>query len=260
MKRRDNDSGKMMSLQNLQTQLRDVKLRIALLEAARQENETAAAHFDTLPPDAPERLEEQAFRVRTEEKTLSLIRREERKSQRAQRFQGIHTVMRFVAAVLLISFLGLGTAMAFSPALRVTVMRLLYRVTPQYTEISLVQDEGASFDVPADWSGNYFPAYIPPEYTFYSVSGTKSIRAAIYVGEGDHILRFYENDEGVEGNIDTENYELSNIEIRGLPVLLATKAGKSRVVWSEGNRLFVIMITEDADTAIRIAQSVTIIK
>ena len=249
-----------MSLHNLQNQLGDIKLRIALLEAARQEDETEAARLDALAPDAPERKEEQAFHVRTQEKTLGLIRREERRSQKAQRFQGIHTVMRFVAAVLLISFLGLGTAMAFSPALRVTVMRLLYRVTPQYTEISLVQDEGASFDVPADWSGNYFPAYIPQDYAFYGIAGTSSIRDAVFVAEGERILRFNENDRSVESNIDTEGYEVREIEIHGQSALLATKEGKSKIVWSEADRYFVLTITEVAETAIKIAQSVTIIK
>ena len=260
MKRRDNNSREMMSLQNLQTQLCDDKLRIALLEAARQEDETAAAHFNTLPPDAPERLEEQAFFNRTQENTLRLIRREEHKSQRTQRLQGIHQVIRFVAAILLISFLSLGTSMAFSPALRVTVMRLLYRVTPQYTEISLVQDEGASFDVPADWGGNYFPAHIPQDYAYYWIAGTSSIRDAVFVADGEKMMRFNENDQSVESNIDTEGYEVREIEIHGQSALLATKEGKSKIVWSEADRYFILTVTEDAETAIKIAQSVTIIK
>ena len=260
MKRGKSHGEDRVNLQGLQNQLSDIKLLIALLAAAQQDDETETTRLDTLAPDAPERIEEVAFIARTQEKTLGLIRRETHKLLRTERLHGMQKIMRIAAVLVLISFLSLGTAMAVSPGLRVQVMRLLFRVTPQYTEISYVPDEKASFEVPQEWTGNYYPAYIPDEYSFYGIAGTGSMRDAVYVAQDNKILRFSENDQSVEANIDTEGYAVREIEIHGQSALLATKEGKSKIVWSEADRYFILTVTEDAETAIKIAQRVTIIK
>ena len=75
---------------------------------------------------------------------------------------------------------------------------------------------------------------------------------------GDRILRFNENDRSVESNIDTEGYEVWEIEIHGRPAQLAAKEGKSKLVWSEADRFFILTVTEDAETAIKIGMTLTL--
>lgn len=140
MKHREESSKETMSLQNLQTQLSDIKLRTALLEYAGQEDEESTAYFDKLPKDSPMLIEEIAFFSRTTEKTLRLIRMEDRKLKRLKSFSRFQKIMKYAALLLLISFLSLGTAMAVSSDLRIQALRLLYRVTPQYTEVSYVPE------------------------------------------------------------------------------------------------------------------------
>lgn len=42
-------------------------------------------------------------------------------------------------------------------------MKLLIRIDwdEGVMQMNLVEDEGAAFDVPADWPGEYFPSYLP---------------------------------------------------------------------------------------------------
>ncbi len=247
----------MPDLRGLPEQIGRAKLRMALLEAARIEADEAQAAWDALPDDAPEKLAEKAFHLRTEEKYLRRARRAER-AVRAPRLS--LRGLQFAAVLALVVAVSLGTAMAVSGEVRVAVMRLLYRVTPQYTEVSMVEDEGAAFFVPADWTGSYYPSYIPEGYSFYSVTGTASIRETIYTSSENKMLSFTENNPSVESNEDTENYEIKEIDLKGNKALLAVKEGKSKVIWQSADCFMVLTISENAETALKVAQSVRRVK
>lgn len=244
-------------LRGLPEKIGQNKLRMALLDAARLDADRAQAAWDALPETAPEKRAEKAFHLRTEEKYLRMARRAQR-AGRAPRI--LLRSLQFATALLLAFAVSLGTAMAVSGEVRVEVMRLLYRVTPKYTEISMAEDEDAAFFVPADWTGSYYPSYIPEGYVFHSVDGEDVIRAAVYTSIDDKIMYFDENNITVEGNIDTEGYDIKEIEVNGHTALLAFKEGKSKVIWQTENRMLVLTITEDAKTALKIAQSVRRIK
>jgi hypothetical protein len=247
MRKKIDSGSSAFNLHELQCQLSDTKLKIALLQAARLEDEAEEQ------PDAMALAE-------PNENTLAAIRRESRRMEKLSLLHRMPPVLRAAAAILLISFLTLSTAMAVSPAVRVAVMKLLYTVTPQHTEIRLVQDEDSAVEVPEGWQGAYYPAYIPEGYTFNSFQGTESMIDALYfLGDNDYMM-FSENDANVEANIDAEGYAFSEVDLNGQMALLAQKKGKSTVVWRQENKLMMLTITEDANTAMNIARSVTRIK
>lgn len=245
------------NLHSLPAQIGQNKLRMALLEAAGAEADRAQAAWDALPDDAPEKAAEKAFHLRTEEKYLRMARRAQH-AGRAPRM--VLRALQFAAVLALAFAVSLGTAMAVSGEVRVAVMRLLYRVTPEYTEISMAEDEDAAFFVPADWTGSYYPSYIPEGYSFYSVTGTPSIRETIYTSSENKMLSFTENDPSVESNEDTENYEIIEIDLKGNKALLTVKEGKSKVIWQSADCFMVLTISENAETALKVAQSVRRIK
>lgn len=127
--------------------------------------------------------EMEAFFARQDQENLKKIQAYARK-QRNRQFLG-HTLPRMaqIAAVIiaLVSLAG-GVAIATSQAVRVQVMKLLLHVEEEYTELSLVEDEAASFDVPAEWQGGSFPAYIP--------EGMKLEQSI----DGNYVLYFGETD------------------------------------------------------------------
>lgn len=244
-------------LRGLPEKIGQNKLRMALLDAARLDADRAQAAWDALPETAPEKRAEKAFHLRTEEKYLRMAR----KAQRAGRAPRILLrSLQFAAALLLAFAVSLGTAMAVSGEVRVEVMRLLYRVTPQYTELSMAKDEGAAFFVPADWTGSYYPSYIPEGYSFYEVFGTDSMRFSYYTAAESKYLRFNECDQAVEVNTDTEGYQLQEITLNGHPALLASKVNKSKIIWQSTDCFMVLTISENAETALKVAQSVRRIK
>lgn len=257
--KRQNDGGTAL-LVDLQEQLSDIKLRIALMEAARSEDEINENRIKALPVDSPERLEEQQFHERTNQKIYPMIRRLQRKQRNKKALQTARKTMRFAAAVFLAGCIGLGTAMAISSEVRVTVMKLLYKITPQYTEIQLIPDETASFNVPADWTGEYYPSYVPDDYEFHSIQVMESIRTACYTSGEDKALIFHENDEDVKSNIDTEGYEVKTIELNGQTALLAVKEGRSVVIWQAEKKFLYLTIPENEEIALKVAKGVKRIK
>ena len=173
----------------LTQRLRDTRLRMALLAAQQLADELEETVWQEM-----EEMRRKGWR-----RLLSLPAQSEIHCVCCAPMSGVGIVrhapprmLRAVAAVLLICVLGMGTALAVSPALRVAVMRLLYRVTPRYTEISYVPDERASFDVPADWDGLYYPALFHRN-TRLRGGRTGGIRDAIYTAEDGGVLSFIEN-------------------------------------------------------------------
>ncbi len=223
------------------------RLRQALYLAALREAEADEADPQPLPPPSA--------------KTLALIRRASRRPRPAlpPRLAG---AIRIAAAALALLFIGIGTAMALSAQLRITVLRLLWRVTPQYTELRLAPDEAAAFDVPADWPGEYYPSFIPEGYRFYAVSGGEQIGIATYtnVSDSEKILRFIESDQNTVSKVDTEGYSIETIDLRGSEAMLARKSGHSKIIWQQAGKMLLLSVTEDRQTALKIAESVTRIK
>jgi len=260
MKRTRIDGEKTPVLHNLYEQLSEIKLRIALMEAARGEDEERQSYYDSLPQEALERKAEQDFHGKMDREIQGLIQRLRRKENGEKFLYLVRRSLKFAAVIFLVCGVCLGTAMAVSSEVRVTVMKLLYNITPQYTEISTVPDENAFFTVPSDWNGEYYPSYIPDGYAFRSIQGTKSIRVATYDTPDGKRMTYHENDALVESNLDTEGYEVREIELNGRVAILAVKEGGSIVVWQEDNRSFYLFITEDSATALDVVRGVRKIK
>lgn len=246
--------------EELRQHILEAKLRLALLQHQRQQDEATQTARDALPTSSLKALEEARFFARTEGRTLRFIKRHERRSLKPAQPAGLRRVVLAFASLLLVLTLGFGTALAVSPALRVQVMRLLYTVTPQYTEVRFEADPDSSFEVPARWEGLYFPAYVPEGYIFSESASTRTMKLSAFVKDDDHFFRFNEYDLKVEGNVNTEGMETREIEVHGMPGLLATKDGYTQLVWSTADKYFAIDITEDAETAIKIADSVLRVK
>ena len=205
--------------------------------------------------------EMEAFFARQDQENLKKIQAYARK-QRNRRFLG-HTLPRMaqVAAVViaLVSLAG-GVAIATSQAVRVQVMQLLLHVEEEYTELSLVEDEAASFDVPAEWQGSSFPAYIPEGMQLVqSIDGNY----VLYRGETDRAkkMSFSESDASTVTNIDTEDATVTTILIYDNTGYLAEKEDRIILFWSDGQYYYILTMQNiSSDEALRVAESVRKIK
>lgn len=254
MKKKTNNSNQTWDLNKLEAQLGETKLKIALLKAAQLEEEEAQSQVISSLGNV------QLTDLSPKEKTLVSIRHEIRKNTSVDLLKILSGVMKVAAALFLVGLIGFGTAIAISSDVRVEVMKLLYKITPEYTEISLVNDDDASFYMPEGWKGDYYPSYIPDGYIFDSFQGDNAIATATYTSMDGKILRFSESTGTTEMNVDTEDYMIENIFLNGSEALLAYKEGSSRIVWKHGNKILMVRTSDTVQSAIDIALSVVSIK
>ena len=153
-----------------------------------------------------------------------------------------------------------GVAFAASSSVRVQVMKLLVNIEKEYTELSLVEDQAASFEVPSEWDGTYYPSSIPETLTLYAVHPGTGYHSVDYVNRdtGENQMNFAEFDDSTEMNIDTENAEIQNVVINGNVGLLSIKKDQMIACWGDGKEGFVLISKKmDRDTTLTIAESVT---
>ena len=110
--------------------------------------------------------------------------------------------------------------------------------------------------MPAEWQGDFYPAYIPEGFEFDRCYPND----AIYLDKDGRCLDFSESTYGSVTNLDTENANLSSVFINGAEATLIEKDGWAAVVWSANNRLFIVDIDGGKDDALRDAASVILIK
>ena len=224
------------------------------------ERETAALLSAIEEEQAAGDKEADAFAARCDAKNLETIRRyfhrQHVRTFFGKTLPGIGRVAAIVIAVLTIAG---GIAIATSHTIRVQVMKLFTTVEEEYTELTLVEDTEASFDVPGDWEGAYYPAYVPEGMEVSSMYSLPWQSAIEYVDQTDATRRYdyFENEEGVVANVDTEGAILQSVDIHGNPATLSKKDRVMMLFWNDGKKYFVISAENlDESTVMEIAEGV----
>lgn len=165
-----------------------------------------------------------------------------------------------IAAMLVAAFTVTGAvAMAASETVRIEVMRLISLTTKEYTALQLVQDEEASFDVPADWQGTSYPSYIPPELELLSVENSALSSSVTYQWkDSSKIAMFFDEiGESAETNLDTEAALITPVFINDCPGSMIEKRNTVHIYWCDGQKYFLLTVRDmDRDSALRMAESV----
>lgn len=178
-----------------------------------------------------------------------------------------------LAAACLIILLGIAAPIAIAKVdfIRVRVLKLLINVEEEYTELSLVEDDEASFNVPAEWRGAYYPSYIPEGYYLWYLDDVDD--QVIYHHPDDEygIVEFDEMSRDTKMNVDSEDAEISYDAVNGNSALVIKKGDKSfvniygeddfvpgdvMVIWSNDEKYFLVRVRSSREEALRIARSV----
>lgn len=237
------------SVDELFEDLSTLKLKIALLED--QEDELDRY---TEACDSDEQLE--ALALRGEQRMLKHINRAYRKSQTMYAVQRtIPRIVRVAASILLFCYIGLTVAIAADSSVRIKVMEFILNIEEEYTEFGLV-DTGTYMDVPIEWQGYYYPAYIPEGLTI-----RRFYRNEVQYERSDGVqLDFSDIDASTSCAIDTENANVEFISINGYSAVLVEKEPWISIIWSIDNRVLMINYTGEKADLIRIAESVRMIR
>lgn len=237
-------------LDELRGDLSALKLKIALLEKQEAELERI-----TNESESDDHL--QTLAQSSEQKMLRFIDRRTRTGQ-IKHFvvSTFPQVVKTAACLLLVCYIGLTVAVATDSTLRVRIMNFIMNTEERYTSYGF-EDSGESMNVPADWEGYYYPAYIPDGMV---LAGSLIPGNVYYTHPDGRELWFDDMGTGTGGTLDTENATIDYITINGHIAMISQKGQWTAILWNIDNRILMIDYNGTRDEAIRIAESVRMIK
>lgn len=188
--------------------------------------------------------------------------KKEKQQTRSASFRRVFPrIIQVAASIIVILAIAAPIAFASSAVFRSRVLRLLYQMDEDLGEatVTFIEDPDAAFDVPDEWTGDYFPTYFPDGFSFYRVN--LLLQAVEYRNKEDNQIYFTELTEDSTGTFGTDNSEISYVEIRGTKAqVIDSYADGVHVVsitWANDTNWFVVLTYDvDTDEAISVAQSV----
>lgn len=180
--------------------------------------------------------------------------RHQARKVRARRI--ISRTLEVAACVVLVMAIATPIAIAKVDAIRVKVLELLIDVKDDHTELSIIEDEEAAFEVPAGWKGVYYLSYIPDEYQFVEIDDM-FCQARYQNANGDDIY-FSEYNPTTEVNLDSEDAEISYADINGTKGLIIQKTQRNYIMisWAFEDKFFLLESQGTLDEALKMARSV----
>ena len=217
-------------------------------------------------PEAEERLLEAQYRSTQPEMSRHLRAAERRQRWRSAARRRIPQVLKVAVILILVLNLSVAVACAVNEAVRARVLRFMFTIRTECTELSFAPT-GETVDIPPEWTFSFYPTYIPEGYSLFDVAVTGEIGTVTYVKQGNDYFSFTVAGPNVEANFDTEDAKISYGKIHDQEAVFAEKKDSIRVIWSEGNSYFVLLLHDDNassahlyEEAIRIAESFSIIE
>lgn len=239
------------SKEELNEALTALKLKIALQEY--QSDALEALLSEAEDPSAHERL------TRGEQPTLRRMnRRMRRRSLRRFAARTLPKAGKAAACILLVFYLGLTAAVATVDEVRVGLQNFFVRFEKTHVEIGFELTENPA-DVPSGWEGYYYPSYIPEGFTFNGVY-TDTVLYQKATENGTYELCFGDHGSDTRISLDSENASVDYVIINGTTATIIEKAPWVTIFWNIGNRCIVVEFTGSRNEAIRIAESVVMIK
>lgn len=201
-----------------------------------------------------------------EEKMYTLFANEKRKSRRKNTFN----IAKKIAACIIIAFLLNIILLIGVQAYRIQFFNMFIDVKDEFTTFFFrdESDKGTagSNQIPADWQGEYFPAYIPEGFSISKVSDAGNIKRIIFSSKDtQQTINFsYCPVKTSTFSIDTEDANTYKIDISGNEGYISEKdidGGKRTSIIFRNNSIVFSLITPfDKEKSIKIATSIEKIK
>ena len=240
-----------MTADEIRQEIADLKIRLAF--QMEFEGEVEEVLQETSQPES-----ELIKGIRTDEaKILQDISRYFAQKKRRQSLS-LHSLPRMCkAAIVLAAILIISVTSAFATVqmIRVGILKLDIQTYYDRTEFQLMQT-GKVMEVPKGWAGVFYPVYIPEGFMFSHLDAGE----AVYFDASGNYMEFREATYGTGIAIDTEDAQVSTIYLHDTTATVVEKNGRTSVIWAEHNRLFTLHLFGDRETAIEIANSVTLIQ
>lgn len=248
-----------LNLSELQDEYLDTLLRLAFRHEAALEAQAA------LPVgDAPLSLEEESSLQRTLAAARKKLDAEKRRQRRKQWRAGVKRVLpkavQTAACVVLLLAIATPIAVANVASIRSQVMQLLISID-QVRGVADIQlmDSSERFDVPAEWTGEYYLSYIPEGMQLSEVNSHEELCTTHYTSDAGQYLYFYEGTSNTTSTIGIEYTTISYETLNGQTVWIAESEEFNviHVVWSLDAQWFMLHSNGlDREETLRVAEGV----
>ncbi len=198
--------------------------------------DNVAEEFDTLSKKA----EKLPYPDELNDWFAEFIKQKRARDRRKKIMDNLHVLSKRVAVFLIIIVLGLVVTTLSVEALRVRVFNFITEVTEKYTSISIVKDDDI-VNHAVDWQNYYAPSYTPSGYVFHRSEQFDNLKIIFYQNNSGQIIQFSQTASSTHYQVDTENAEVVDINVRGENGLLIKKEKLSTIVWVEEGMSFSII-------------------
>ena len=171
------------------------------------------------------------------------------------------TVAKRVAMILLAMLIASSVTVLSVEALRTRFFNWLFSVFPTHTRVEFTEVSDSLEIYGLETMQSYTPAYIPHGFELVDIVETNN-RYKLYYESQDGKLIVFEAVSVAEQehlNINTENFELIEILIKGLPGYYAYDGSSHLLFWSNDYYFFKLLCDTTKEDALKMAES-TILK
>lgn len=189
-------------------------------------------------------------------------KQEERRKRKDNR--NLH-LLRFMkrAAIFILLLIGVNYfLMANVEAYRIKVLNTMLHIQEKFTQIDyLDEDTISSCDLPKEWSGLYYPAYIPDGYQLTESNFLELFAYLHYTNSKGDLILFEQSQWDASYQIDSEEGEVSSIQVNDIEAILVKKVSSYSISWKQDEKVFYLNAGNmKLDQLVHIAESVIIKK
>lgn len=155
-----------------------------------------------------------------------------------------------LAAALVICCVGFTSAFALSEQVRMKVMEAFFIMGRSNMSIGIQENEGESFEIPADWPLKYYPKNLPEGFELEQIfdEGYDNY-AAFFVDEKGHSITFMQYNSG-KTSIDTLDAEIFDFTMRGWDIRCVKQPDTTKFIWVEGEFYYILSVDAPYEDAL----------
>lgn len=237
-----------MTSAEIRQKIAELKIRLAFQLEFEEELERTLAECQQSDESAEEVMKA------GEPKILREIDAAARKARAAARNEkGMPRGWKIVAIAAVLMAVSIGSALAAICMVEAGILKV--DVQDKGTVFRLIAPDNRAA-VPEGWKGQYYPTYIPEGYMFSGFMKT----GVYYNSSNGKRLYFDEKMYGDRRRVDTEEGNVSSMMLNGAEATIIEKDGWTMVIWTMDDKYFVIDISGDRETALKVAASVQVIR
>lgn len=204
-----------------------------------------------------EKFEDLEISESMNQKFYSFLKELETKERNEKRRKRFNRFTKRVAVVLLVAGAGLSAITIGVDAFRVKFFNILIETTEKFGLVSY--EEKTTYNkitAPDDWT-DYYPAYMPEEYSLVESEAGAGVSILRYVNEKGEILELIQGTVILTSQIDTEDATVVEVEVNGESSIIVEKDDETIIGWSKKEESFILRGNLDKSELLEIAESIT---